>query len=308
MSENISNQTGNPSKSSRKYIVMLVIFGIIIIVQGVFIYLNHQELTQTENEKVATEEDLATTMQQLTDIKAELDQKIAEIDSLGGDISELEAARDEIEAELSSERSRNQAAIRTLRGKVSGYEELLKRKDEEIKNLQAINDELLTENTTLKTEKNELSDSINTITETAEKLNSKVELASRLKAENIQVFAVNDRGRERDSPFRARQIDKLKVVFNIAENNVAPIEGKDVMIRVVDPSGQIIFDVERGSGTFMLNDKEEFFTANKEILFDNSRQQLTFEYDKGSDYEEGSYLLEVYTDDYLMGRQEFVVK
>lgn len=308
MSENVSNPTGNPSGNSRKYIIMLVIFGIIIIVQGVFIYLNHQELRQTENEKVVTEEDLATTMQQLNDIRDELDEKIAEIEALGGDITELQAARDEIEAELTSERSRNQAVLRTLRGKVSGYEELLKRKDDEIKKLQAVNEELLTENTTLKTEKNELSDSISTISQTAEELNSKVELASRLKAENIQVYALNRRGKERESPFRARQIESLKVVFNIAENNVAPIEGKDIMIRIVDPAGQVVFDVERGSGTFMLNNKEEFYTANKEILFDNSRQELSFEYDKGSEYEEGSYLLEVYTDDYLMGRQEFVVK
>ncbi len=308
MSENISNTTGNQSKNSRKYIIMLVIFGIIIIVQGVFIYLNHQELTDTVSQRDATEEDLATTIQQLNDIRDELNQKIAEIDSLGGDISELEAARDEIQAALDQEQKQNSAAIRTLRGKVSGYEELLKRKDEEIQRLQSINEELLTENTTLKTEKNELSDSISTISQTAEELNSKVEMASRLKAENIEVFAVNKRGRERESPFRARQLDKLKVVFNIAENNVAPIEGKDVMIRIVAPNGQVIFDVERGSGSFMLNNKEEFFTANKEILFDNSRQQLTFEYENGSEYKEGSYLLEVYTDDYLMGRQEFVVK
>ncbi len=308
MSENVSKPTEDPTKNSRKYIVMLVIFGIIIIIQGVFIYLNHQELTDTENRRAETEEELATTIQDLNNIRDELNEKIAEIDSLGGDISELVAARDEIQAELDSEQTRNRAAIRTLRGKVSGYEELLKRKDEEIKKLQSLNDELLTENTTLKTEKNELSDSINTIAQTAEELNSKVAIASRLKAENIEVFAVNNRGRERESPFRARQIEGLKVVFNIAENNVAPIEGKDVMIRIVDPAGQVIFDVERGSGTFMLNNKEEFFTASKEILFDNSRQQLSFEYNKGSEYVEGSYLLEVYTDDYLMGRQEFVVK
>jgi cell division protein ZapB len=139
-------------------------------------------------------------------------------------------------------------------------------------------------------------------------LESKVSLASQLKAENIQIFAVSRRGRERESPFRQRQIEKLKVVFNIAENNVAPIEGKDIMIRIIDPNGQVIFDIERGSGTFMLNEKEEFFTSSQEILFDNSRQQLLFEYEKGSEFDEGAHMLEVYTDDYLMGRQEFIVK
>ena len=33
-----------------------------------------------------------------------------------------------------------------------------------------------------------------------------------------------------------------------------------------------------------------------------------FDYEKGSEYDEGQYILEVYTDDYLMGRESFVVK
>jgi cell division protein ZapB len=80
------------------------------------------------------------------------------------------------------------------------------------------------------------------------------------------------------------------------------------MIRVIDENGQVLFDVARGSGTFLFNGKEEFYTAAQEILFDNTRQQLTFLYDKGSEYPEGTYRLEIYTDDYLIGQGEFGVK
>jgi cell division protein ZapB len=80
------------------------------------------------------------------------------------------------------------------------------------------------------------------------------------------------------------------------------------MIRVIDENGQVLFDVSRGSGTFLFNGKEEFYTAAQEILFDNTRQQLTFLYDKGSEYAEGNYVLEIYTDDYLIGRGDFTVK
>ena len=85
-------------------------------------------------------------------------------------------------------------------------------------------------------------------------------------------------------------------------------EGKNILIRIVDGNDQVIFDVARGSGTFMLGGKEEFYTANQEILFDNTRQQLAFEYEKGTEYESGLYTLEVYTDDYRMGSGQFVVK
>ena len=191
---------------------------------------------------------------------------------------------------------------------MGGYELLLKAKDEEIAQLKEINTELLSENTTLKTEKNVLNDSLSQLNESKEELVSKVAKASELRAENIQIFAINNRGKERESPFKARQAAKLKVVFNIAENEVAPVEGKNVLIRVIDGNGEVIFDVARGSGTFMLNDREEFYTANQQILFDNTNQQLTFEYEKGSEYESGIYRLEVYTEGYKMGSEEFEVK
>jgi hypothetical protein len=98
------------------------------------------------------------------------------------------------------------------------------------------------------------------------------------------------------------------VEFNLAENNVAPIEGKKIMIRVIDETGQVIFDMAKGSGAFIFNGKEEFYTAQQEILFDNTRQKLFFLYDKGSEYASGNYTVEIYAQDYEIGRAGFVVK
>jgi cell division protein ZapB len=70
----------------------------------------------------------------------------------------------------------------------------------------------------------------------------------------------------------------------------------------------VIFDVAKGSGTFIFNGKEEFYTAQQEILFDNTRQKLFFLYDKGSEYASGNYTVEIYAQDYLIGTTGFVVK
>ncbi|MTI21735.1 chromosome segregation protein SMC [Fulvivirga sp. RKSG066] len=310
MTENNSEkpQVSEPKKSNKKTTILLIIFAVIIVVQGVKIYLDHQESVERENQLASTEDELATTLQRLNDISEELSEKIRAIDSLGGDITELQEAKDEIERELARSQKASRSTIAALKDKVDGYEILLKAKDKEIDKLKELNTALLTENTTLKTEKNVLFDSLNELNTSKDELASKVALASQLKAENIQILAVNRRGKERESPFKSRHAEKLKVTFNIAENDVAPIEGKNIIVRIVDSNGQIIFDVSRGSGTFMIDGKEEFYTASKEILFDNTKQQLTFEYEKGSEYEEGLYTLEVYTDDYKMGSQQFEVK
>ncbi|MEQ8575044.1 MAG: chromosome segregation protein SMC, partial [Fulvivirga sp.] len=201
-----------------------------------------------DTQLMSTEEDLAITMQKLTDISAELDQKIIEIEKLGGDVEELEKAKAEVEAELNRTRKRDRKAISDLQDKVDGFQELLKAKDEELTKLREVNKVLLTENTSLKTEKNELFDSLSEVNKSKTELASKVAIASQLKVENIQILAVNERGREREMPAKSKQIDKLKVTFNIAENNVAPIEGKDILIRIVDGKGQVIFDIAKGSG------------------------------------------------------------
>jgi hypothetical protein len=295
-------------KKNNKATVIIALMAIVIIIQGIKIYLDSQEKQEVATQLTTTEQELASTMQRLTEIKFELDDKIAEVQKLGGDVSDLQIAKTEIENELKRTKRATGKEIKALKDRVEGYELLLKNKDEEIAKLQVVNKELLTENKTLKTQKNVLGDSINRLSKTKEDLATKVAIASQLKAENIKIVALNDRGKERDSPFKSKQVAKLKVDFNIAENTVAPIEGKKIMIRVIDENGQVIFDVARGSGTFIYNGKEEFYTASQEILYDNTKQKLTFVYDKGSEYASGTYALEIYTDDYMMGRGEFVVK
>lgn len=302
-----SNTINEPKKSNRSTIIIVVLL-IINIVQGVKIYLDSGEKAQLTTEKINTEQDLASTMQRLNDVKAELDQKIADIQKLGGNIADLEKAKAEVEKELRRSTQRSAKAVKELKDRLDGYEQLLKLKDEEIEKLKSVNKELYTENKTLKNKQNKLSDSINVLSKNKEELAGKVAIASQLKAENISVKAVNSKGKERESPFKNRQLQKIKVEFNLAENKVAPIEGKKILIRIIDDNGQVIFDVAKGSGTFLLNGKEEFYTAAQEILFDNTKQKLIFFYEKGTEYAEGNYTVEIFTDSYKMGSVAFAVK
>jgi cell division protein ZapB len=301
-------QTTPQPRKNNKAAIIIALMAIIIIIQGIKIYLDTKEKQQVRTELTTTEEELATTMQRMNEIRAELDQKIAEVTKLGGNVADLERAKAEIENELRRNKRATGKEIKALKDRVEGYELLLKTKDEEIEKLKSVNTQLLTENKSLKTEKNQLGDSINRLSQTKEDLASKVAIASQLKVENIKILAVNDRGKERESPFKNRQVGKLKIEFNIAENSVAPIEGKKIMIRIIDENNQVLFDVARGSGTFIVEGKEEFYTASQDILFDNTKQKLTYLYDKGSEYASGNYKLEVYTDNYFMGSGEFAVK
>lgn len=304
----MEKSTPTEPKKSNKSAVIISLLLVVIVIQSVKIYLDYKEKVQVKQQLVSTEEDLAGTMQRLNDVKNELDQKIADIQKLGGNIADLEKAKAEVEKELRRSTQRSAKAMKELKDRLDGYEQLLKLKDEEIEKLKSVNKELFSENKNLKTKQNKLSDSINVLAKNKEELAEKVAIASQLKAENISVKAVNSKGKERESPFRNRQIQKIKVEFNLADNKVAPIEGKKIIIRIIDENAQVIFDVARGSGTFMISNKEEFYTAAQEILFDNTKQKLIFYYEKGTEYAEGTYTVEIFTDTYKIGQTQFSIK
>jgi cell division protein ZapB len=301
------DQKQEPKKGNKISLIIGLLL-VIIFIQSVKIYLDYKEKVEVKEQLASTEEDLGETMQKLKDIQTELDQKIVEIEKLGGDVKELQKAKAEVESELKRNNKRSAKALQELKDRVEGYEVLLKTKDEEIEKLKNVNTQLFSENRNLKTKQNKLSDSIVNLSKGKDELATKVAIASQLKAENVTIKAVSNKGKERDSPFKNRQLQKLKVEFNLAENKVAPIEGKKIIIRVIDENNQVIFDVAKGSGTFIYNGKEEFYTAAQEILFDNTKQRLTYFYEKGSEYTAGQYTVEIYSNDYKIGAGVFEIK
>ena len=295
-------------RSDKRTKIIIGVLAAALLTAIIFIIFGYKKQGELKREGDLTKQELMDASAKLEALGIELDQKIEEIQKLGGDIEELQLAREEIEKEKETLRKSSNVQISRLRERVKGYETLLKDKDEEIAKLRVIADSLMSENTTLKTQQNEMQEVLTTMEEDKGKLEEQVAFAGRLQAENIKVYAVNKRGKEREGEFKSRQIEKLKMEFNIGENNVAPIEGKEILVRVIEPAGNVIFDVATGSGTFMIDGREDFYTVKQDILFDNTKQTLTFLYQKPTEFEPGQYTLEIYTEDYVMGSRNFTVK
>jgi len=306
MNEQEMNEQEKPKNNKTSIIIALL--SIVVLIQAIKIFLDYREKEEVRQQLGAITAERDHTVSELESVKADLDGKIAEVNRLGGDVADLTKARDEAAAELKKNKERSADALKTLNGKIEGYRELLLHKDEEIAKLKAANENLVTQVTKLQTTQNNLGDSINSLLSTKKKLQEKVNSAAQLRAENIAVTSMNDRGKEKESPFRNRQIAKLKIRFTLADNKAADIGARKFFWRIVNKNGQVIFDVNKGSGTFMLNGKEEFYTAAQEILFDNTKQEISLLFEKGSDYPSGDYIAELYAQDYIIGTSAFSVK
>lgn len=267
---------------------------------------------QTRQLKEQKQQQQVELTQKIDSVAQELDLRIEEIKALGGSIDTLEAIKTQLLAEkkqLLVDADYQKGRIRKLNTRLDGYKELLLIKDEEIKQLKVLNEELSEENTSLKVEKNQLNESILSLQENAQKMEAKIQQASRLEVEGVYTVAINDKGKERTGDaYRNRHIAQLKIEFTVLENEIAPIEGKELLIRVVAPDGNVLFDVTKGSGSFTLEGRELFYTAKQEILYDRSSQTVSLLYDKGSDYAIGEHIIEIYTDEYPMGTGKFTIK
>jgi regulator of replication initiation timing len=302
----MTENTEQPKPSKKKYRrdIIIAVIVVLVLVQAVNLFF------KIRSDKAYNAE-IEQTKEEITILEHELTERRDEIAELGGDVRDLEEAVKQLEEEkenLIQNKKYTENQLARLRNKVEGFQELLVMKDQEIEQLKTLTTELTEENIELKTEKNELTATLNEEVQSRKVLEEKMEIAGHLRAENINIYAINSRGRIREDDIKARFIDKLRVEFNIEENELAPIEGKDIMIRVVGPDENVLFDVASGSGTFMYNGKEEFYTAKQQILFDNTRQILIFDYEKGSEWQPGRYELQIFTEDYLMGDKPFAIK
>ena len=291
---------------------LLIIIGLLTLTILVILFLFYQNNQASSRELQNNKQELSETYNKLESISNELDLKIEEIQKLGGDVEELRLIRETLEMEkeqLQNDSNLAQKQYAKIRNRVEGYRELLVKKDEEIGELKRLNEVLYSENTELKEEQKTLNKTLSEIQLDKQTLAKKVAQASQLEAENIKVIGLNSRGngKERDR-YRNSQLAQLQVTFKLAKNDVAPIEGKDIIVRVLEPDGNVVFDVARGSGTFMHDGKEMYYTSKQNILFDNSGQELSFLYEKGSEYNEGRHTVEIYADDYVIGSTSFEVR
>ncbi|SNS24845.1 hypothetical protein SAMN06295967_1067 [Belliella buryatensis] len=305
---NTNFEKENPRKSENGKNILIIVLIILVIISGIKLYYDAVDRNKKTEEILLLSEDNNEINRRLDSITYQLDLRIQEIEKLGGDVAALEEMREQLITERNSEKKRSAEEIEALNRRINSFTAVLQEKDQEIVKLREVNQQLFSENQDLKTSQAEIEEKVVQLNLQKEELEEKVSIAARLKAENIVVAAVNSRGREREDGFRNRQIDRLKITFNLADNKVAQKGPRDIYVQIIAPNNQPIFDIARGSGTFMIDGREEFYTTHQDILFDNSKQSLTYFYEKGSNYTSGKYEVRIYADNYQIGTGSFEVK
>ncbi|QNH63312.1 hypothetical protein [Hymenobacter sediminicola] len=312
------NPSPEPRNNSR-ILLIVALFLVLLGINGVLYWMNRQK--NAENQQLTTQvqekdDQLKTQITEFEKLKADFERQSQEVQAMGLSNDSLEAKIASINADLLKLRSFKAGSFsikeqQRFKQRAQNFEAQLRKKDDEIAQLKADNEALYTETTTLKERQNKLADTITTIARSNQELSEKVAVASRLQAENIRVGVVNSRNKEKDdddNEFKAKRVEKVKITFNLARNDVSPKETKQIMLRLIEPDGAALYNLSTGGGTFMIDGSEAFYTAKQDIVYDNSRQPVQFLYAKGAPYKTGLHTVELYEGGVMIGKTTFTLK
>lgn len=308
---NTEFEKNSPEKKDQGKNIIIIVLVLLVIISGIKLYTDYVDRTKKSEEILLLSTENNDLNKRLDSVTYQLDLRIQEIEKLGGDVKSLEEVRDQLIAERNTSRQRSSSEIVALNEKIKSYNGMIIQKDQEILELRAMNQQLFTENQDLKTTQAEIEEEVAQLNIQKEDLQAKVNVASMLKAENIEISAVNSKGKERvetTKDFKNRQMERIKVSFNLADNKVAEKGPRNIYVQVLAPNAQPIFDVAKGSGTFMMDGAEKFYTVKQDVIFDNTEQELTFFYEKGTDYTSGIHQVKIFVDNYEVGSKTFTVK
>jgi DNA repair exonuclease SbcCD ATPase subunit len=298
-----------------------VLIGVVALLSYLFMGARNEtfELQKSLTTKV---EELSSTQIKLDSISRALDTKIAEVKQLGGSIKELENVKAQLEDDKKKLKSDFNFSVAKYDAKIKEYENFLVVKDDDIRKLKEENGTLLartktleeekqqviTENTGLKTEKEGLSQTVASYTAQNDDLKRKVTLATAMKAINVQVAAVASNGKLREGGlYKASKVDRLKISFIMPSNPVAEKNTKDIFVRILDQNGAVVSEDGKG-GTLQFDGKEVGYSVKQGIPFENNDQKVEILYGKGSDYKAGKYNIELYSEGFKIGNGAFEVK
>jgi predicted nuclease with TOPRIM domain len=187
--------------------------------------------------------------------------------------------------------------INELKGNIENYTaEIEKLQGEKIK---------LTEEKRIVTEERDVVrknyDSANTVIKEKEDV---IDVGSTLHASNFSIVGIKDRtnGKEKLTT-TAKQVDKLRITFDVDENRITPAGAKDLFVSITAPDGSPVAVEALGSGKFVTREGiERLFTKKVQLDYKTGeRQQVNVEWKPNSNFQTGNYRIEIYNNGFKIG-------
>jgi cell division protein FtsL len=291
------------------FIIMGLAIVALLVVVGI-LYFRGKDEGQLKEEATSLNEQLSREKADLSKELAALRINNEEMDSaLKAGNTELEDRAYKLDSLLKT-KNLTVAQLRSARAELNSLRALVNKLRARIDSLSTANAGLQTEVATRDQTIEEERMARTAVEQERDAANDKVKAGSVLRAGSfvVKTYRVKGSGKETEGT-KAKNVDHVRVCFELQENAIAPTGPKDVQMRVVGPNGTTLYIEDEGSGTFNMTTGEQTrYTAKTTVNYQNKALPTCITFNKGSDFDAGNYTVEVYSDGTKIGNSTFSLK
>jgi len=224
----------------------------------------------------------------------------------------LKTNNDSLNAGLEKERERivkllsinasNVQLIKKYKGEITTMREIMKSYIVQIDSLNTRNKILVAENTEIRQQITQVRSTNTELSKVKEELNTKVEIASVIQAKDIVAVSLN---KNRKETTRINLLDKLRICFTLRENPLAKAGVKQVYMRVLRPDSLVV--ATSPDNLFSFKGNNIIYSASREVDYMNQDIEMCIFLDNTGDFIIGNYSVELYLDENIIGRTNFML-
>jgi DNA repair exonuclease SbcCD ATPase subunit len=207
--------------------------------------------------------------------------------------------------ELRQTKAQDARRIAALKKELETVRGVLRYYVAQVDSLNKVNDALIAENQQIRSDMRTVQQQNQQVRQQNETLTKQVTVAAQLSATNVSVTAL-DRKDKVEKRNRVDKLAKFQVNFTIAANVTAQTGEKDVYLRILRPSDEVLTNAQ--SGKFKYENAKLDYSARKTIEFGGEETPVTMFYKRGEALDAGTYRVEIYADGNMIGRGSIALK
>lgn len=202
--------------------------------------------------------------------------------------------------ELQAVKRSDAAEIMRLKKELKTVREVMRNYVMQIDSLGRLNKQLGDENKKLKRRNEEVVSQVSTLKEEKEVLTEKVTIASKLNASNIVVEKNNKRGK---TARRIKDLTQLVFHFNIDRNPSAESGVKTVYLRIMKPDNSVL--TKSSGNTFAFENTRLTYSIKREVEYGGDAVPVTMYWNVEEFLFEGKYQVDIFIDGNVVGTSYF---
>lgn len=294
-----------PQKRDTTKVYFFIIAILALIATNVYFYIKYQS---SEEYSYGLSTEMAYMQDEIDRIEAELNRLTSENTELS---KSLQASEDSVRMLIASlreklnEQNLTRLELNNAQAEIDRLREDVIRYKDDLAALNEQNEALLAENQILQREVTSKQDRVQALEQANKGLSDQIRAAAVLKLSNINVMGIRElKGNKESVDDKARRVDRIRVIYTLADNPLVQHGDIVVFMRVIDPNGNLK-TLENQS--FELSGNPMQYTDKHTIQFTNQGESYTMDWVDPQGFKKGTYTIVLYTENSTMGRGSLVL-